>query len=1281
MSTEQGLARSNMVGGSQNGGQSRMITSQNGLVSPQDQRSQNGTQNGTHDQTESQGEENPLIPGDENKSSRHMTIGVTVASLLIGVILFIVFFTNYLTNMAGGSNFDYILTSSDKPLVDKRDYGFKIFPNQLRYLAIQDKESEKAAVAVLVNVGSLRNPKEVPGLAHLLEHTVFIGSKNFPEKTGFDDFKNKYMGSSNAFTAEDRTVYYLGIMDGGLAEGIERTGDFMLNPSLISGSEVNAVEAEHEKNIQTPGWRLHATIDWVFDPKGLGRFGTGSKKTLGLPTITNELQDFHSKFYYPASMCLVTISPQSIEDQFAMIKKSEFWNGKNPENPWKDPRPYVVDPQYGRYIHMYNEQSPTPKLYIQFPMQVNLEPHYRAGFSAYFDRVFNYEGIKEKQGLQSQLLDMELIFGCGVDLSWTEYLAVLSFSASLRQPEYVEQVMNEFWKYLKLVKQRVNMEIYSSIEDTSAFLWQWTRNDGSRSDLAVGYAEALMSKHPPEELLVSGKIKSEPEFLREMLSWIVPERMTVIFTEKNGTPEEPKEKWELQATPEYNAEFVEGLWDIDKIKKGILKNDNDFFGYSFPKGLEPPPKITKKPSDYLIKSTPEYPYGPSPKLMDGGMYYRWGSVTSEPTFKFLLRLFVEIEMSYLTTPHYFDAIAFIKMWSRMLGHKMSPILEDSETCGTSLGLDTGYQNLFGLTISVRGYYSEACDHILTKVLDILMGLKSKEGSAQATMREQVRGQNLPQNSKEKPDYKGLVARTTEALYLDMTDVTSSQPYAFATGALGTVLQEDGIPSEGVAAVVKTVRDQRFSEIGKTPLPDANKRIKVDEYMPNEATPLPDSMPHPPPKINDDKKRNDLKNQVPPFSSVREMDSFIVDILKGILVIDGKNDDENTKVKTIVKKPLKMYADGMVFGGIEESEAKKLRDLITTKLNAIRDPSNPITWEPKPLGQGRRILKTGVELEQHNKRFGDTNDVTFIRYTKPAKYAEYAPKLVVSSTSIPPRIFVSMKEIIVHGILDTLFQAFTFSRLRTLALEKAGKQRYIVSGSIGGGRTNTFSVDVLLQTNKENLDEVHREVNDHIFKNFGPYLLDTGIKEFETSRASELKLLEAPPDDSGSEFGHFLGALDEPRATDYEGVTSSVPSSNQQVNKVVISDCIFQGQIMKKQVLKSIKPEDLIEAWEGFVGTIISTNGGGSSMLENGGKKMSEKIQEASSFSEERLPPGVTKRTSMVYADQNRAIDMKKSVAAYMKAKQNPANLDYHPLYGGTVECMRKNGVPVVEGPK
>lgn len=55
------------------------------------------------------------------------------------------------------------------------------------------KDGERmAAAALCVNIGSFSDPPDLPGLAHFLEHMVFMGSKKYPIENAFDEFLKVY---------------------------------------------------------------------------------------------------------------------------------------------------------------------------------------------------------------------------------------------------------------------------------------------------------------------------------------------------------------------------------------------------------------------------------------------------------------------------------------------------------------------------------------------------------------------------------------------------------------------------------------------------------------------------------------------------------------------------------------------------------------------------------------------------------------------------------------------------------------------------------------------------------------------------------------------------------------------------------------------------------------------------------------------------------------------------------------------------------------------------------
>jgi insulysin len=59
---------------------------------------------------------------------------------------------------------------------DSWNYRGLELSNELLVVLISHPNIDKAAAALDVSIGSLADPKDVPGIAHFLEHMLFMGS-------------------------------------------------------------------------------------------------------------------------------------------------------------------------------------------------------------------------------------------------------------------------------------------------------------------------------------------------------------------------------------------------------------------------------------------------------------------------------------------------------------------------------------------------------------------------------------------------------------------------------------------------------------------------------------------------------------------------------------------------------------------------------------------------------------------------------------------------------------------------------------------------------------------------------------------------------------------------------------------------------------------------------------------------------------------------------------------------------------------------------------------------
>ena len=65
----------------------------------------------------------------------------------------------------------------EAPLLDDRSYRVIRLPNKLEALLVHDPETDKASASVNVKVGSFSDADDMPGMAHAVEHLLFMGTK------------------------------------------------------------------------------------------------------------------------------------------------------------------------------------------------------------------------------------------------------------------------------------------------------------------------------------------------------------------------------------------------------------------------------------------------------------------------------------------------------------------------------------------------------------------------------------------------------------------------------------------------------------------------------------------------------------------------------------------------------------------------------------------------------------------------------------------------------------------------------------------------------------------------------------------------------------------------------------------------------------------------------------------------------------------------------------------------------------------------------------------------
>lgn len=77
----------------------------------------------------------------------------------------------------------------------------------LTFSNFQKGNDKQAAIAIGVHAGGFQDPNDFPGMAHMLEHMISMGSEAYPLENALDDFLSSRGGYQNAHTEVEYTMY------------------------------------------------------------------------------------------------------------------------------------------------------------------------------------------------------------------------------------------------------------------------------------------------------------------------------------------------------------------------------------------------------------------------------------------------------------------------------------------------------------------------------------------------------------------------------------------------------------------------------------------------------------------------------------------------------------------------------------------------------------------------------------------------------------------------------------------------------------------------------------------------------------------------------------------------------------------------------------------------------------------------------------------------------------------------------------------------------------------
>ncbi len=292
---------------------------------------------------------------------------------------------------------------------DDRSYLSYVLDNGLRVLLVSDPDTVKAAASLDVDVGSGADPQDRQGLAHFLEHMLFLGTEKYPQPGEYQDFINSHGGGHNAYTSFRNTNYFFDIDAAQLQGGLDRFAQFFVAPLFNADyvqREINAVESEYRSKLKEDSRRSLDVFKEVINPQHpFSKLAVGNIQTLlagatsdkdmqkgsvAFQQLREALLMFYEQHYSADKMALVVLGSEPVDtlrkwvdDRFSGIP------GKSDKQP-KTSVPLFADGVLPAVVSLIPEKE-TRSLSLTFPIPA-IEKHYKSKPSQYLGNIVGHEG-------------------------------------------------------------------------------------------------------------------------------------------------------------------------------------------------------------------------------------------------------------------------------------------------------------------------------------------------------------------------------------------------------------------------------------------------------------------------------------------------------------------------------------------------------------------------------------------------------------------------------------------------------------------------------------------------------------------------------------------------------------------------------------------------------------------------------------------------------------------------------------------------------------------------
>jgi len=423
---------------------------------------------------------------------------------------------------------------------DSRRYQSLTLPNQLKVLLVSDPHTDKSAASLDINIGSRQDPSDYQGLAHFVEHMLFLGTEKYPDAGEYQQFISSRGGRHNAYTSFEHTNYFFEIDPQYFDGALDRFAQFFIAPLFTDQyveREKNAVHSEYMSKIKDQGRKSADVFKAIIDQSHpYAKLSVGNLETLvdrksadGKGALRDQLLEFYKKNYSSGLMRLVLVGTESLAEleQLARDKFSSVRNNDRRLEPITRPILSAVD--LPLMVKIKPEKT-VRTLSVAFPVDDPLQ-FYQQKPVYYLGNILGHEGegsllsYLKRQGWAEGL-------GAGLGVSYqkgaTFNVSILLTEAGL---ENVDAVTVALFQTINRIRASVDqMRLYQEQKKIAAQQFRFQEKEASMT-----YAARLSSDmhyYDEQDILRGGYMMDgyDASLVDHYLGFLIPDNTLLTVT-------------------------------------------------------------------------------------------------------------------------------------------------------------------------------------------------------------------------------------------------------------------------------------------------------------------------------------------------------------------------------------------------------------------------------------------------------------------------------------------------------------------------------------------------------------------------------------------------------------------------------------------------------------------------------------------------------------------------------------------------------------------------------